>query len=240
VVDSEMGDLIVSRIAAAFPEDGTVCEDTAREDARRPGSSGRAWIIDPQDGTSDFSDGRRETAVSIALVEDGELLLGVVHLPCAALVPEPRLRAIIGGGPFTASWARGLPLAVERGAPVPQDTRVALLSQGVHGARWEENVRAVAPLEPVRCASMATRLALVATGAAEVGYTLRNPLAPWDFAGGQALLRGAGGELVDPHGEPVRWHGNEPVDSQDGYIGARSLDRAREIAKRLAFEVLKR
>lgn len=238
IVDNEMGDLIVSRLAAAFPADGILCEDTGKEPRERASRSGRTWLIDPHDGTSDFSAGRRETSTSIALVDSGQLVLGLVRAPCVAMIEEPKLRALLGGGPLTVSWVRGGAVEVERGAPLPEGPPIAVLSQKVHGTAWERNVRAVEPLAPVRCASVATRLAVVAAGIAEIGYTLKNRLASWDFAAGQALLQGAGGDLIDPSGAPFTWRGSEPSEPRVlGYIGARDLDRARALAKRLMDEV---
>jgi 3'-phosphoadenosine 5'-phosphosulfate (PAPS) 3'-phosphatase len=58
-------------------------------------------------------------------------------------------------------------------------------------------------------------------------------LAAWDFAGGQALLQGAGGDLVDQRGTPIAWTGVDPSgEGRAAYIGARSPELARAVAGR--------
>ena len=69
--------LIVSRITAAFPEDGILGE----EGASRAGSTGRRWIIDPLDGTANFVRGRDTSVVSIGVEIGGEFAVGAVYDP---------------------------------------------------------------------------------------------------------------------------------------------------------------
>ncbi len=67
--------LLRDRLLGANPDDGWLGEET---DAR-PGR--RRWIVDPLDGTTNFLRGIAHWAVSIALEQDGQLVLGVVHDP---------------------------------------------------------------------------------------------------------------------------------------------------------------
>jgi fructose-1,6-bisphosphatase/inositol monophosphatase family enzyme len=81
------------------------------------------------------------------------------------------------------------------------------------------------------CSSVATRFALVACGAADAAFTIRNPLEPWDFAAAQALIRAAGGELVGPSGAPLGWSGTRPERTYlEGYFVARSQGLAAKVA----------
>jgi fructose-1,6-bisphosphatase/inositol monophosphatase family enzyme len=227
-VDAEIGALLVERLTAAFARDGVTIEEGAEN---RPGTSGRAWVIDPHDGTSDFNRGRRETSISVALVDRGELVLGVVHAP----VPTQ----LTGERGLLAAWAKGEPLS-KNGAEVHAPSRKklelgarVLLSTRLGGANLARNERAVAPAEALLCASIATRLALVAVGDADVGLTIKNGLAAWDFAGGQALLQGAGGDLVGPDGASIPWRGTRTSGTGlPGYFGARSVALAAEVARR--------
>lgn len=233
-VDVEIEELLVAGLGRAFPGDGVLAE----ERTSRAGTSGRRWVIDPHDGTSDFAVGARETSISVALEADGELVLGAVYLPCVPLVRDARLRALLGDEPLLLTWARGEPLRrngapVERG-PAPAALRpgaVALVSRKVPPEVLEVSRRLLGPAEVLPCGSIATRLALAACGAVEAGYTLRNPLAPWDYLGGQALLLGAGGALLDAGGRPVG-----PGHDGNAYVGARSEALARQILERLERE----
>jgi histidinol phosphatase-like enzyme (inositol monophosphatase family) len=69
---------IVERIRSEFPDDGILAEEGSSAESR----NGRKWIIDPIDGTRDFVRGTPLWANLIALEQDGEVVLGVVNLPC--------------------------------------------------------------------------------------------------------------------------------------------------------------
>lgn len=229
-VDVEIEDLLVTGLLAAFPGDGVLAEEKTNVEG-----AVRRWVIDPHDGTRDFSEGARETAVSVALEDRGRLVLGVVHAPCAADVRDPAIRPLFGGAPFLAAWAEGGPVLRDGrpvvAAPPPETIRpgtLAVVSRRVHGAVLEANRRALHPGRVLPCASIATRLALVACGVADVAYTIRHPLAPWDYMGGQALLRGAGGDLLDGRARVV---GEAP--DRHAYVGARRTGLAAEVVSRL-------
>jgi len=67
--------LIMERLKAVFPRDSFLGEETGRHH----GTSKRIWLVDPNDGTSAYMEGFRGASVSIALLDRGELVLGVVY-----------------------------------------------------------------------------------------------------------------------------------------------------------------
>jgi histidinol-phosphatase len=69
--------LIVSRLSAAFPDDGVMGEEGAQRESR----SGRRWIIDPIDGTRDFLRGLPAWAVLIGLEVDSDVAVGACTFP---------------------------------------------------------------------------------------------------------------------------------------------------------------
>jgi myo-inositol-1(or 4)-monophosphatase len=70
--------LIAKRLAAAFPGDAFLGEETAADFS---GSLDHVWVVDPIDGTHNFLRGVRYYCVSIAYVEDGQTAIGVVYDP---------------------------------------------------------------------------------------------------------------------------------------------------------------
>src|SRR3990172_2206404 len=68
---------IVRRLLAAFPDDGILAEERGAE----PGRSGRRWIIDPLDGTTNYAHALPMFSVSIALETERRIQLGVVCDP---------------------------------------------------------------------------------------------------------------------------------------------------------------
>src|SRR5207245_5856984 len=114
------------------------------------------------------------------------------------------------------AWAEGCGSLVRNGRPVvPQRwpdslgaTDVVLVTQSAD-LHPSGNAACVAPARFLNVPSIAYRLALVAAGDGIVGVSLNSPCA-WDYAGGHALLRAVGAELVAPDGREV-------VYSRDGW-----------------------
>ena len=77
IADRECEKLLASEILAAFPDDGLLGEEGAQRDSR----NGRKWILDPIDGTRDFVRGLPFWAVLIGLEVEGEVVVGVTHMP---------------------------------------------------------------------------------------------------------------------------------------------------------------
>lgn len=77
IADRECERLIVEGLRARFPDDGVLGEEGARFESR----NGRRWIVDPIDGTRDYLRGLPSWSNLIGLEADGDVVLGVCHLP---------------------------------------------------------------------------------------------------------------------------------------------------------------
>ena len=160
---------------------------------------GFCWVVDPHDGTRAFLEGRRGSAVSVALLREGTPVIGVVFAP---LGPDR--------GPDLIAWAEGGTIT-RNGQPVSIDLRQRALAAGDvvflnHGA-WQRPVwhgTAVAPGRFMPLPSIAYRLARVAVGDGIATLTLR-PVNALDIVAGHALLMAAGGVLVAEDGAPVTY-----------------------------------
>lgn len=189
--------LIWERLHTAFPDDGYLGEEFL-EGHRAPGAENRLWAVDPNDGTSAYMKGFRGAATSIALLIAGEPVLGVVY---AYNYPDDNGDLI--------AWAKGGPIlrngmAVTPHWPsVPGPDCVVFVSQGADRCS-EANAACVAPMRFRAMPGIAYRLALVAAGEGVAGVSLNGP-GTWDFAGGHALLLGAGGDLFGQNGRPVQY-----------------------------------
>jgi ADP-ribosylglycohydrolase/fructose-1,6-bisphosphatase/inositol monophosphatase family enzyme len=192
--DTEAEREIRSRLMAAFPGWGYRGEETGVQ----AGKAGEPiWLVDPNDGTRDYLAGRRGSAVSIGLVREGRPVLGVVF---AFAYPDD------AGDLF--AWAEGTGPLRRNGRPVEtrlparlSPTDVVLVSS--KGDRDPEgNLRNVAPARYRSLASIAHRLAVVAAGEAAAASSLFSPCA-WDYGAGDALVRAAGGCLLDESGRAV-------------------------------------
>ena len=83
LADLESDRAIATRLRAAFPEDGMLSEESVSDPIRV--EKRRVWIVDPMDGTKEFTKKIPEFAVSIALAEDGRPVVGVIHNPAAGV-----------------------------------------------------------------------------------------------------------------------------------------------------------
>ena len=107
--------LLAARLAEARPHDGLLSEEGV-DTARRLGRE-RVWIVDPLDGTREFSEPpRTDWAVHVALWEQGELVAGAVALPALHVVlssgDPPKLRP--PQGPLRLVVSRSRPPAFVR------------------------------------------------------------------------------------------------------------------------------
>jgi len=162
-------------------------------------ANGFCWVVDPHDGTRAFLEGRRGSAVSVALLREGTPVLSIVFAPTS---PDR--------GSDLIAWAEGAPLT-RNGLPVAHDMRHRQLAAGDvvflnHGA-WQRPVwhgTAVAPGRFMPLPSIAYRLARVAVGDGIATLTLR-PVNALDIVAGHGLLMAAGGVLVAEDGAPVTY-----------------------------------
>lgn len=178
--DRAVEKLIVEELRARFPEHGFYAEEAARDgDGVRP-----TWVIDPIDGTSNFMRGIPLYAVSIALVVNGDVEVGVIHLPRTFETYEAKK----GGG------ARLDGKAIKPSAVTSLD-RAAIgvgSSRRTTGEGYFSMVRAIteAGVDVRRLGSACCALAFVASGRLE-GYAEQH-LNSWDVAAGYLLCREAG------------------------------------------------
>ncbi len=180
--DLESEQAIRKRLAAAFPEDALLSEETVSDPGRV--RNRRAWIVDPMDGTKEFTQKIPEFGVSIALAEAGEPVVAVIHNPPARVT----VWASRGGG----TWRDG-----ERA----RASRVTRLEEAVViASRTEISKQQFAPyagwfreLRPV--GSIAWKLACIASGEGDLNVSVA-PKNEWDVCAGDLLVREAGGVYV--------------------------------------------
>ncbi|HYQ55426.1 MAG TPA: 3'(2'),5'-bisphosphate nucleotidase CysQ [Pseudomonas sp.] len=169
----------------------------------------RWWLVDPLDGTKEFIAGSEEFTVNIALVENGEVLFGVVSMPTSG-------RCYFGGRGLGAWRAEAdsdaLPIQV-RHTP-PADGRFTVVASRRHSSPEQEALlaglkAAVGELELANIGS-SLKFCLLAEGSADC-YPRLAPTSQWDTAAAQGVLEGAGGEVIDMEGQPFRYPARESL-----------------------------
>ncbi|HSE94203.1 MAG TPA: inositol monophosphatase family protein [Methylomirabilota bacterium] len=192
-MDARAEALILQRLVAAFPDDGVLSEEAGAQ----PGRSGRRWIVDPLDGTTNYAHGVPVFAVSIALEAAGRAVLGVVYDPNL----EELFVAERGGGAFL----REERLAVSATSVLDE----SLLTTGFpYSIRQiaDNNLREYAAFSVRaravrRLGSAVIDFAWVAAGRYDGFWELT--LGAWDAAAGALLVEEAGGRVTDLGGGPL-------------------------------------
>lgn len=182
---------VKSTLLGERPSDGWLGEESSHtENGTTPGPntphSGRRWIVDPLDGTTNFLRGIPHWAVSVALEIDGQLHLGVVHDPLkdetfVATVGQPA--TLNGAGISHADTPRLDQALFGTGIPFGQMAHI-----DDHAADISRLLPHCAGVR--RMGAAALDLAYVAVGRLD-GFWERI-LQPWDIAAGLVIMREAG------------------------------------------------
>ena len=198
IADKRAEETIRSGLAAAFPEDGFVGEETGG----RP-TMDRCWVVDPIDGTANYIRGLRHWGVSIAFVADGEIQIGAIF--DAAL--DQVYSAVRGGGAFRDG------VAVRASAVVEPSEALAIVgySRRTGFEAYQVMTRRLHDLgvDYRRIGSAAVGLARVADGVADLYY--ERQLNSWDMLAGVLIAREAGAVVHIPPLDAVLAEGGQVV-----------------------------
>jgi 3'(2'), 5'-bisphosphate nucleotidase len=201
--DRAANECILAGLAAAFPEDPVLSEESA--DLRTRLDSERVWIVDPLDGTKEFLAQNGEFSIMIGLVENGRPTLGVVYLPATNVLFSAQLGAgasverfgereplrclEVNGGPLrlVVSRSHADPVLLQMQAALQIDDVLSSGSVGIKCARIAERERDL--------------------------YIHPSPyLKEWDTCAPEMILLEAGGLVLDCTGVALRY--NKPVPVQ--------------------------
>ena len=164
----------------------------------------RYWLVDPLDGTREFVKRNGEFTVNIALIEQGEPVMGVVLAP----VTEELFVAARGHG---AWWQVQQDAEWERISVRPLANPPVAAGSRSHGGSAEVVMRRLLGEEYVlHPLGSSLKFCLIARGAADV-YLRRGPTSEWDTAAAQCVLEEAGGAVLDLTGRPLRYNRGESL-----------------------------
>ncbi len=198
--------LLLAEIARRFPGHAVLAEESGAHAAPAggaPAAGAVRWIVDPLDGTTNFSHNYPFFGVSIAAEVDGRLAAGVVYDP----VRDELFAAAAGHG----ATLNGAPIAVSAIARVED----ALIVTGFPYDVREHPERSVPLFQAFlvraqgvrRDGSAALNLCYLACGRFD-GFW-EGHLSPWDMAAGSLVVREAGGLVTAYDGGPFRLEGRE-------------------------------
>lgn len=216
-VDLDVDALLRDRLSNLLPDAGWLSEETADDLSRL--SCSRVWVVDPIDGTRDYIRDRPGWAVSIALVENGQPVIGVLAAPARGEV-------------WLAQTGQG---ATRNGVPIRASDRITLPGARVPADDLPRVDRDLAMVHKPN--SIALRMAMVASGEADLLATFRwgND---WDIAAATLIARESGAKVTDALGKKLRF--NSPRGESFGILATAPgiHDAAADRLRRRAVEAL--
>ncbi len=193
-VDLLCEELLVSAIQERYPDDAILSEEQGGEVS----GTGRSWLLDPVDGTANFSRANPLFCACVSVMEDGVL----TH----SAVPAPRLgdlyHAYLGGGAYRDSGGESKRMRVTEVEKVEDAFVGADLSIFNNSGKYGEAVQKVLfdSWQLRSLGSAGIRGAWVAAGYLDASIGTRNTA--WDYAPIALLVSEAGGRATDLSGEP--------------------------------------
>lgn len=185
--------VILDLIRARFPDHAIISEEAGGREINR----GYTWVVDPLDGTTNYTHHHPVFAVSIAVLEGGESLIGVIHDP----LRDQMFVAERGGG----VTLNGTPLHVSRLTSLCS----ALVGFDLgHSNEVRERILVYLHRIVPRCGTVrvlgSTTLALAYVAAGWLDTYFQLGLKPWDGAAGTLMITEAGGRCTTLEGESYR------------------------------------
>jgi 3'(2'), 5'-bisphosphate nucleotidase len=199
--------VIVTKLQELTPEIPVISEESRNAAPKDRMANRFVWLVDPLDGTKGFVKHSKEFTVNIALVRDGESVLGVVDAPA--------LELRYFGGKNLGAWRQN---GKQKPEPIQAnslpETPVITLSRS---GRLKPEVAAYLkriPEHRIYPASSSVKFCYVADGTADI-YPQFHDCWEWDTAAGDAILRAAGGVVHEVgSGEPVRYNKSDLASPQ--------------------------
>lgn len=181
---------IVTGLAALTPEIPVLSEEGAAVPYEERRHWDRFWLVDPLDGTKEFIAGTDEFTVNIALIEQDQVRFGVVGVPARDL--------LYWGGSGFGAWRR-----TGKEAAQPIHSRAPASPLCVVASRRHSSLDQEALLDRLKGThgieltgvGSSLKFCLLAEGEADL-YPRFAPTSQWDTAAAQAVLEGAGGQVL--------------------------------------------
>lgn len=167
----------------------------------------RYWLVDPLDGTKEFINKNGEFTVNIALIDQGEPVLGVVYVPV-------KQTTYIGGKALGSFKDKGQGLEKIQATPLNLGGELKVVGSRRHGAEALDTLlEKLAPsFSEISRVNIGSSLKICACAEGSADWYPRLALtSEWDTAAAHAVLLGAGGEIYTPELELLRYNQKEDI-----------------------------
>lgn len=221
--DRSANALIVRRLREAFPDDGVVAEESV-EDARLASGRRRVWMVDPMDGTREFTAHTDEFAAMIGLAIDGRPALGVVNQPATGTL----YRGLVGDG---AEMVRADRVVALRVSDRDEPAALRLICSRSHLPDVVRSMMAdLGITEMLRSGSVGLKIGRIGTADCDLYLHPSVGTKLWDSCAPEAILHAAGGRLTDFDGRPLSYdpthvHNDRGLLASNGTIHEALIER---------------
>ncbi|KAB0498047.1 3'(2'),5'-bisphosphate nucleotidase CysQ [Pseudomonas moorei] len=188
--------LILQALAARTPQIPVISEEAAAA-GQVPEVGQCFWLVDPLDGTKEFINRNGEFTVNIALIDNGEPVLGVVLAPAL----ERLFAGARGCGAFIEQARQRRPI---RCRAVTQEGLDVVASRSHGDATALDKFLDGRQVRSLKSAGSSLKICLVAAGEADL-YPRLGRTMEWDIAAGHAVLVAAGGQIRTLAGDALRY-----------------------------------
>ncbi len=193
LADEAAHDILVEGLRRLDPSTPVVSEEAEAASFETRRSWRRFWLVDPLDGTKEFIKRRAEFTVNVALIEDGDPVLGVVLAPALDLL----YWGVKAGGAWRESNG-GSPERIYSKPQEPGKPLTVVESLSHPSPELEEYLQTIPVAQRVKAGS-SLKFCWVAEGRADI-YPRLGPTMEWDVAAGDCVYRQSGrsGERSSP------------------------------------------
>ena len=195
--------IICDALAALTPDIPLLSEESASIDFKTRSGWSIYWLIDPLDGTKEFVNRNGEFTVNIALIENHQPVLGVVHVPVSAVT----YTGVAGHG-ATRRQTGNPPQAIAIRVPCA-NPMVVVGSRSHANPVLTELLELMGNFELVSMGS-SLKFCLLAEGKADF-YPRLGPTSEWDTGAAHAVVSAAGGKIVTLAGNPLQYNLKESL-----------------------------
>lgn len=223
VYDLKVQELIIAGLKEAFPHAGFIAEE--KDNSEERSRDEYCFILDPIDGTANFTRGFRHSCISLAVTLGGRVVYSAIYNPYQDEM-------------FCAELGRGMTVNGERVTVTPHDLTHSLILFGTSPYRKSELGHATFTIaeslysvcsDVRRCGSAALDLAYLAAGRADGFFELT--LSPWDFAAGILMIEESGGRITDLDGNRPSLNAPSPIIAGYGEVYEAVASTVRNIIK---------
>lgn len=193
--DKKVQDLLEDKLIAIVPDAKFVGEE---ENSEKVTPKGKYFVVDPIDGTTNFIKDYHVSCISVALIENGKVEIGIVY--------NPYLDEMFWAQRGKGAYCNDRKIQV---SDQPLSNGVVLFGTSPYYEELHEKSFETAykyfkqALDIRRSGSAALDLCSIAAGRAELYFELR--LSPWDYAAGSLIVEEAGGVVTTVEGEAIRF-----------------------------------